>query len=329
MGRLISFIGLIRPLNLLIIAVTMVLMRYFVVKPMVTVNGFELQFSFLLFGLLVISTLLIAAAGNIINDYTDEPIDRINKPGKSLMGAGVNKKTAMVLYQVFNVAGLGLALFVAWKAGNWKLSIISFFAAGSLWFYSLQFKKEGIAGNLIIAVLCALVPLLVGVYEIPLLIKKYGAEVAAAYAKNLPGVNPSEYFQVMFYFILAYAGFAFILTLIREIQKDAADVEGDRRGGARTLAVTRGIKVSKIVAVSLIGVTVLTLAYVRQKYISDPISLFYLAIAVALPLILSAITTFKARERKGFLRASKLTKLTMAGGVLYSVVHYLVYYANT
>ncbi len=328
MQKFLQYVRLTRPLNLFIIALTMALMRYFVIRPMVEVNGFDLQFPTFYFALLVLSTVLIAAAGNIINDYFDQRADRVNKPKDIIVGVHVKRRVAMALHQIFNLAGLTLAFFVAYQVGIWKLSIISFFAAGSLWFYSVQFKKEFIVGNIIIAVLAGLVPLLVGVYEIPLLIKAYGAEVVKAYAESLPGKDPSAYFKVMFYFIIGYSVFAFLLNLIREIQKDMADVKGDNRIYAHTIPLVIGIRKAKWISAALTIMAIGALVLVQQKFVSDIISLIYLTIAVILPLVISLWVNQKAIKRNQFLRAGNFLKLAMLGGILYSIVHYYIYYAS-
>ena len=63
MTTLLHFFRLIRPLNLLVIGLTMSVFQYYI-----TNRTFEsiIELNFLL---LVFSTILIAAAGNIINDY--------------------------------------------------------------------------------------------------------------------------------------------------------------------------------------------------------------------------------------------------------------------
>src|SRR5690606_33012758 len=142
MKNFLQFVKLTRPLNLFIIALTMWLMRYYVLRPMVEVNDLYLQLSHFNFFLLILSTVLIAAAGNVINDYFDQQTDRVNKPKDIIVGVHVKRRTAMAVHQLFNLLGLALAVFVAWRIGMWKLSILSFFAAGSLWFYSVQFKKD-------------------------------------------------------------------------------------------------------------------------------------------------------------------------------------------
>jgi 4-hydroxybenzoate polyprenyltransferase len=210
----------------------------------------------------------------------------------------------------------------------WKLSIVSFFAAGSLWFYNVQFKKDLVVGNVIIAFLAGLVPLLVGIYEIPLLVNEYGAEVAQYFSARRPGEDPLIYFKLMFYFILGYAAFAFLLNLIREIQKDMADIKGDIRIGAQTIPIKLGLKNSKKITAVLIVATIIALVVLQRKVVSDNYSLIYLLVAIILPLLGSLWYNHRAVKRKDFVKAGNFLKVAMLGGLLYSVAHYFIYYSG-
>lgn len=304
------------------------LMRYYVLRPVVEVNQFELQLSSFHFFLLTLSTVLIAAAGNVINDYFDQRADRVNRPKNIIVGVHVKRRVAMLVHQLFNALGLAIAVYIAWKIGMWKLSIVSFFAAGSLWFYSVQFKKELFIGNMIIALLAGLVPLLVGLYEIPLLIEAYGTDVREYFQIHRPGEDASLYFQYMFYFILGYAGFAFLLNFIREVQKDIADVKGDSRISARTIPLVYGIKNAKRIVGFAIAITMVILIFVQQMVVSDNYSLIYLIVTILLPLSISLYVNHRAVRRPQFVRAGNWLKVAMLFGILYSVVHYYIYYYN-
>jgi len=306
----------------------MVLMRYFVLRPLVEVNGYELQLSFWQFVLLVLSTVLIAAAGNIINDYFDQRTDRVNKPKDIIVGVHVKRRVAMFVHQVFNFVGLALAFYLSWSIGMWKLSIVSFFAAGSLWFYSVQFKRDLIIGNVLIAFLAGLVPVLVGIYEIPLLIDTYGEEVTRYFRLERPLEDPTIYFKLLFYFIFGYAVFAFALNLIREMQKDMADIKGDARIGAKTVPLVYGIKNAKKITAVLIVIVIASLIVLQQKVVNDPYSFTYMLGAVILPLLAGLWVNHRAVKRVQFVRAGNFMKLAMLGGLLYSVVHYYIYYAG-
>ena len=122
-----AFLRLIRVQNLLIIALTQYLMRYCIVEPIAQLIGnggvvdVVLQLSNLDFFLLSLSTVMVAAAGNIINDYFDLRIDRVNKPEKIIVGRYIKRRVAMGAHLVINGIGLVLGAYVAFKAGHWEL----------------------------------------------------------------------------------------------------------------------------------------------------------------------------------------------------------------
>ncbi|MBK6526503.1 MAG: UbiA family prenyltransferase [Crocinitomicaceae bacterium] len=98
---------------------------------------------------LVFSTLLIAAAGNIINDYFDVKADRINKPELLIIDKHIKRRWAIVFNWVFNSVGLLIAMYLGWKYDNWFMAIIPFVTINLLWFYSMYFKRTLILGNVI------------------------------------------------------------------------------------------------------------------------------------------------------------------------------------
>jgi len=169
---------------------------------------------------------------------------------------------------------------------------------------------------------------LVGLYEIPLLIEAYGTDVREYFQIHRPGEDASLYFQYMFYFILGYAGFAFLLNFIREVQKDIADVKGDSRISARTIPLVYGIKNAKRIVGFAIAITMVILIFVQQMVVSDNYSLIYLIVTILLPLSISLYVNHRAVRRPQFVRAGNWLKVAMLFGILYSVVHYYIYYYN-
>ena len=65
------------------------------------------------FLLLSFSTVLIAAAGYIINDYFDIKIDAINKPDKVVLEKSIPRKQAIIAHAVLNIIAFLLAGRVA------------------------------------------------------------------------------------------------------------------------------------------------------------------------------------------------------------------------
>ena len=94
-----------RPANLLIIAVTMTALRYLLIKPLLADSGIQLVISHLDFLIILISTVMIAAAGNIINDYFDIKPDRVNKRHKLIVGKHIKRREAMAAHAIFSTVG--------------------------------------------------------------------------------------------------------------------------------------------------------------------------------------------------------------------------------
>jgi len=319
--RLKSIFSLVRFPNLLIIAFTQYAMRYLLMEPLLPSDTFELQFGDLQFALLVFSTMAIAAAGYIINDYFDTRADLINKPARVVVGVAISRRVAMILHLVLNIIGVGIGIYLAFYVGLPALSLVFMLSTGLLWFYSTNYKKQFLVGNLAVAFLTGLVPLMVVLFEIPLLNREYG-EVMIRYDSD---------FTYLFAWVSAFSFFAFITTLIREIIKDAEDFEGDNAYGMKTVPIVLGTFWTRILVVGLISVTLFALIFLLLKYIYfsvdpvDYISLVYFSLFLLLPLILLAIQVMIAREKRAYRRASTLIKLVMLFGISYSVVvFYLV-----
>ena len=154
-----ALLRLIRYRNLIIIALTQYMMRYFVIWPILKVNGFELQMDRWHFLLLVLSALLITAAGYVINDYFDTRTDMLNRPETVVVGRSVSRRSAMLLHIILNIAGVGLGIYLSLYIGILSLGVAYLLAAGLLWFYSTTYKRQFLIGNLIVAVFTAMVPL--------------------------------------------------------------------------------------------------------------------------------------------------------------------------
>ena len=334
-----DFIRLTRPINLLIIAATMVLMRYGTVggnlqrglnqlvaevggvarDQLIVPEGFGPQMPLMHFILLVLSTVLIAAGGNIINDYFDTRIDRINKPDNVIVGRTVKRRVAMTGHAVLSGLGLLLGTFVAWRSGLWQWAAIPAFAIGALWTYSTTFKRRLIVGNGLVAVLTALVPLTVGLYELPLLQRAF----AEPWIVGLP--NGEQYrmepvFHELWYWVLGFSVFAFMSTLVRELQKDMADVKGDAAEGCRTIPIVLGMKWARVLTLSYIGAIILLLLFLRWRILTDTITYWYIGIAVIGPLLLSAGFTYQAQSRSEHVRAGAIMKVAMVMAVGYALL---------
>ncbi|KPK79448.1 MAG: hypothetical protein AMS27_18035 [Bacteroides sp. SM23_62_1] len=318
---MLDFFKLIRYKNLLIIAITQYLMRYCIVNPILRISGFELQLDHFHFVLLVLSSVLITAAGYVINDYFDTKTDMLNRPDTVLVGINISRRQAMAIHILLNILGVGTGFYLSIKVGIFAIGLAYFLASGVLWFYSTTYKRQFLIGNLIVAVFTAMVPFIVVVFEVPLLNRVY-REVLLQHNMN---------FNIILAWVGGFAIFAFLATLIREIIKDIEDFEGDMAFGRNTLPVVLGIKTTKTIVVAIIIVNVVLLIYVYLRYLLwmvngrlDYITLLYFLICIVIPFIYLAFQTIRADTRVHYHRASNLTKLIMLSGVLYSVVAFFI-----
>ena len=106
---------LIRPLNLVIIAFTMYSTRLFLYLYEVKFNAtiFQKSGEEIDFFLMVFSTLLIAAAGNMINDYFDVKADRVNKPEKLIITKYVKRRVAILNHWILNLIAFSIAIYLS------------------------------------------------------------------------------------------------------------------------------------------------------------------------------------------------------------------------
>jgi len=271
----------------------------------------------LLFLLLVISTVLIAAGGNVINDYFDTRIDRINKPDQVIVGRSVKRRVAMTAHMVLSGLGLVIGVFVAWRCDLLQWAWIPAFSIGALWVYSTNLKRSLVIGNGLVATLTALVPLTVGVYEIPML-ARYFVEPKVIEVQGAQYVMEPGFIRELWYWVLAYAAFAFMSTLVRELQKDMADVPGDKAVGCNTVPIAWGMRWAKGLTLFHTAVILAGSMIIRSMFLHDPMSYWYIGIGISAPLLLSAGFTYNANTRKEHLRAGMLMKIAMILAVGYA-----------
>ncbi|TPG60208.1 geranylgeranylglycerol-phosphate geranylgeranyltransferase [Hymenobacter nivis] len=276
-GRLLA--GLVRWPNLLIMLLSLALVRVGLLLP-----G---QLGALLaprFGLLVLSALLVAAAGYIINDYYDVKIDAINRPDRLVVGRVVRRRTAMLAHLVLSGAGVALAAFLSPLLGGVTLG-----AAALLWGYSARFKRVALVGNVSIGALTAALVLL------PELQLRTGNTV-----------------------VWRYALAAFLLTVVREIVKDVEDMRGDAQHDCRTLPLVAGVARTKWVAGFFLACLVVLAGGATAWLVAHgpwPLAA-WLGALVLLPLGALARLLALADRRRHFRQLSTWCKGIMLAGVL-------------
>jgi len=176
-------------------------------------------------GLLILATVLAAAAGYVINDICDEAIDRINKPERWWSGRALPVGALRRLFWILVALGAIVTVWVAFRYGLLSWSLLYPGAITGLWAYSARLKCTPFIGNAWVAFFAAAAVFLV------------------ALPAWLTGGNVSRPDHLW-----AFAGFAFLTNLYREVVKDLEDVKGDALVGCRTLVVAIGRPAARKVA---------------------------------------------------------------------------------
>jgi len=308
-----SYLKLVRFQNLIFIAFIQFVMRQVVLVPILQTFGFDATMDTGMLFLLITATVLIAAGGYVLNDYFDVKIDAINRPDKQLVGVVLSRHTAMALHQVLTALGVVCGLLLSYFARSFTLAFIFIVIPGLLWFYSASYKRQFLIGNLVIAFISAITILVVGIAQLSFLQKEFGTLIFET-------PIPSHFYG----WIGGFALFSFLFTLMREILKDMEDEKGDREMECRTLPIKWGINKTKSFLYGLIAITCILLFLSNNYFIhfNGNLTTRYIVFGLAIPLAVLYYLIFMARSKSDFHQASKLSKVIMFVGVMYSFVFY-------
>jgi len=310
-----AFLRLIRWPNLVFIVLTQSLFYYCILLPSFRAGNQQLYSNVLIpqaFWLLSLSSVLIAAAGYIINDYFDLNIDRVNKPERLVVERIIKRRSAIIWHWILSGLGLAIGFYISWKLRNPIVGFANLFCVVLLWFYSTTFKRKLLIGNIIVSLLTAWVILVLYACEFRLhrlVDQGYHLMLARVYK-----------------FAVLYAAFAFIISLIREVVKDMEDLEGDADDGCRTMPIVWGIPVSKVFVATWLVVLIVSLLAVQFYVLQYKWwwSIAYSMVFIIVPLIRLFGSLRKAKTSSDYHQLSRLIKIMMLTGIL-SMIFFKLY----
>lgn len=277
-----SFFRLIRSINLIIIALTMG--GVWISQTKNTIPAIE-------FVLFVVFTLLIAGAGNAINDYFDVRSDQINKPEKIVLEKTIKRRWAIIIHWVFNAIALVLSLYLSWRFKSWFYVFIHFFTTYLLWTYSVNLKRRLFLSNLIIALLVGIIPIIAlkPIYDL--------------------GIQPNNLGPV-----LLFSLFAFLLNFSREIIKDIQDKEGDSLRNVRSIPIVYGRNKARWIAtsISLLIVPIYLTGSLLDAFPTHTSFTIFFSGAVCLGASILLFQVFHIQEK----HMTRLLKLSLFFGVI-------------
>ncbi len=285
-----AFLVIIRPQNCIIGGITVlagILMSNKMFGSLFTIN--ELM-PLLLLG--YFTYFFIAAAGNVVNDYYDIEIDKINRPHRPLPSGKMSLRQAKYYIIFLSAIGSLLALFTHIFA---FLVALIFIIVG--FYYASKVKILGIWGNFTVAFSFSF-----GIF--------YGAFIYGTLIGNY-----NIHFSIILFFMASF----FILQA-RETIKGMEDIEGDKLRDVRTIARVYGLKTAAVVAIILntIGVISFFLIWYFGYAGVNLIILLILGGSVVIFSSISLLINYKSPKHQ--MIASTLDKL----GALIGLISYIL-----
>jgi len=228
-----------------------------------------------------ISGSLIMAGGNVINDYFDVEIDRVNKSFRPLPSNIVTAKGALSFTIILFALGVFLSIFI-FPSAVFVAAITSI----GLFFYSAKLKQTVFLGNIAVSLFSASAFIYGGI------------AVGRWHGALIP------------------AGFAFLFHLGREIIKDIEDQSADKTLSAQTLPLRFGtktaLKVTTVVFSSLILFTFIP--YIFGIY--GELYFWVVLVGVDLVIVSSLGFMWKHPSTENLRRISAVLKADMPIGLL-------------
>jgi geranylgeranylglycerol-phosphate geranylgeranyltransferase len=217
---------------------------------------------------------LVTAGGNMLNDYYDVGIDRVNKPHRPIPSGRVGMKETLYLSALFFIAAIITVYFIRLEA-----LVIGLVNVALLIVYAKALKRTVLLGNFTVAYLTGSTFL-------------FGA--------SLFGVD--GLIALMPLFLLA-----FLSTAAREIVKDIEDVEGDSKDGAVTFPIRYGEKPAIYLAV-FFGVA--AILFSPLPYFMNILSIYYFyVLPIGILCFVYAIGVLLSK--KDYAKSSKFFKIAM------------------
>ena len=298
-----AYFKIIRWKNLLLICYTFYLLKY----QLFTSFNITTKLSLIQFLTLLLSVVLITAAGYIINDIFDVKADLINKPKKVIVTKIISVEKAKRWYLFTNVLGVVLGIILCLNIQKPSYSFIFIGTPLLLYYYAKSFKGIPFLGNFVVSFLVALSFSLVAFFDLNFELKSNAQQLIIAVLILLFSV-------------------AFSLNLIREIVKDLEDVNGDKKLNLKTLPILFGRNRIRFIASYLCLIPILILLFIIFNYTETyTITTIYLLLFTLLPIIYIGAKLRDSKSKKQFQKISLMLKITMFFGVnsilIFSLFH--------
>lgn len=213
-----SFLKIIRPVNCAMLGFAVVVGEFVSKPPGIPVLQTTLGF---------LTAFFLCAYSMVVNDIYDVEVDRVNQPGRPIPSGQISVASATRLSALLLAMGMAFSVLSLNAVAVGIAAVYAFLS----WLYNWWAKREGFAGNLIVASSLA----------IPFV---YGGVVSGG--------------SVFSSLLLMMAFTSFFAGVGREVVKGVADVEGDSKRGVGSLARNSGARVAAIVGAAFFLLAVVT-----------------------------------------------------------------------
>lgn len=274
--KVLGLFSVVRGYNILVIALAQYLASIYILAPNLPLR--KVVFDVNLF-VIVVASIMVIAAGYIINNFYDAEKDLINKPRKSMLDRLVSQRFKLSTYFVLNFLAVIAASYVSFAAVFFFSSYIF-----GIWLYSHKLKRIPLLGNFISSTL-AITPFF----------------VVFVYYRNFETV------------IFVHAIFLFLLILAREMIKDLENLLGDVAQNYRTIPIIYGTTLSKSLIAGLILLSLLPSLLLIFRFDVGYMYYYFGLCNVLLLVFLSLL--FKSRSKKDYVWLHNILKLIIVVGV--------------
>ncbi|WP_109300077.1 geranylgeranylglycerol-phosphate geranylgeranyltransferase [Aquimarina sp. AU474] len=290
---MLAYFKLIKIDNLLLIALAQVFIKYGLFEPFgiaITLNGFGIA-------LLIIATVSIAAAGNVIIEIYDQE----SSNSKEFIFGSITEKSANRLFIVLNVIGVLIGFYLANLVGRPGFAALFVITSGIFYVYASYLKEVLVVKNVIIGLLVALSLIVVGIFDL----------LPAITEKNR--VSQTTIFSIIF----DYAIFAFLIVCLREIIKDCIRIDKDHNTGVTTIPITLGKeRTIKLIGILTVLPIVALIYYIYTYLFSNTVAVILVLVSIIAPLIYFIIRTFTAESNKQLTILKLILKIVLVMATL-------------
>ncbi len=260
--------------------------------------------------LFTFSLMLLMAGFSVICSYFDTKMSDILANTETL-----DNIKKLRLFYVLVVLGLGALSYISFKYHVWQIGAIGLVFAGLSYIYAYKYKRQDLIGNISIALLFSLLAFM------PFLLEFFAF---THYQSEILIQIPTSAWLTFFKLFAFFAGFVFLLTFIRDLTADVANIEQNKKDGFMTFAVRHGEKLTNKVLVVCSLVFMLFNAYFLYRMF-DYMEIIHIVILSLTNIVPFIYYIYKLLSAK---RTEEVIMLYQLLGMIYISLLFTIFYSQ-